>query len=547
MSADDEESQNDEPFKENTKADKIDNQSEQARDSISIGNTKDTESEDPEKEKEQSERQSNKEDPPASEKDNGQINSTNTKSDGRIAKNSEVNLIFLLYLIGLISLSVAALGFCFASFTEYAYTQYQFIITRNFQWVWICAIIAVIIFFIDFITLFILKGTKRIKSLKRLLLAKFSIPLATSVIICIIVGLVGGKMYYNHTDANYKADNFYISEALQQANGNSGSNTNNSSVILIPDHVASDAVTAVTLAATCTKYETKSQISNDDLTFTNNPEDGGPFIIASGATTLDPIMNCIMSTVHMPSSVETELETDISQAVSTLQESQNSNPLTQLSGLKSINTSWNLQDGSTLYLSYGPPAIPLGSWSAVISTSKSILSGASSSNSSNLVGQSSASSAGSTNTNGNSSSSPTNSNTTNQKSSYQNALMAIESTTTACSTYETQNEISDDSLSFIGPASGGPEVDVSGTNTWDPMMTCVAKQLYMPTSVESELKSAIVQAVSAINGNTSFSSVPMINTSWSLSDGSKIYLGFSGAADSAGSWVASFGITNQEY
>ncbi|MBO6019392.1 MAG: hypothetical protein J6P06_02900 [Aeriscardovia sp.] len=387
------------------------------------------------------------------------------------------------------------------------------------------------------ITLLILKGAKRVSPLKRLLFARFSIPFVASVIICIIVGLVGGKAYYNHIDADYKADNFYINEALQQQNGNSDSSTDNLSASLMPSHTASDAVVAVTLAATCTKYETKSQISNDDLAFFNNSGNGGPSILVGGPTPLDPIMNCIIQELHMPSSVETELKADIAQVVSVLQESQNSNLLTKLSGLPNINTSWNLKDGSTIYLSYGPPAIPLGSWSALIGVTKSILSGTSSSPSES-----------STNANGNSNSSSINSNATTQESSYQDALMDIDSTTTVCSNYETQNEISNNDLSFIGSTGGGPVVNVSGANTWDPMMTCVAQVLHMPSSVETELKAAIAQAVLAIEGKIkiSFSDLQQIYTSWNLSDGSKIYLGYSGPADPAGAWLASFGITSQK-
>ena len=523
MNSDDEEPRGDKPFEKSAKSNKIDNQLKQGEDSISV-----EDGEDPEQEKK----------PTETKNDSQIIGSTNAERAESTAKNSKMKPVLPFYLIGLISLSVAAFGFCFASFTEYTYTQYKFIVTRNFQWIWICAILAAIIFLVDLITLLILKSAKRVSSLKRLLFARFSIPFVASVIICIIVGLVGGKAYYNRIDADYKADNFYINEALQQQNGNSDSSTDNLSASLMPSHTASDAVVAVTLAATCTKYETKNQISNDDLAFFNNSGNGGPAILVGGPTPLDPIMNCIIQELHMPSSVETELKADIAQVVSVLQESQNSNPLTKLSGLPSINTSWNLQDGSAIYLSYGPPYIPLGSWSALIGVTKSILSGTSSSPSES-----------STNANGNSNSSSINSNVTNQENSYQNALMDIDSTTTVCSNYETQNEISNNDLSFVGPAGGGPVVDVDGTtNTWDPMMTCVAQELHMPSSVETELKAAIDQAALAIEGKIKipFSDLQQIYTSWNLSDGSKIYLGYSGPADPAGAWGASFGITSQK-
>ena len=44
----------------------------------------------------------------------------------------------------------------------------------------------------------ILKGAKRVGSLKKLFLARFSILLAASVIVCIITGLVGGTSYFKY-------------------------------------------------------------------------------------------------------------------------------------------------------------------------------------------------------------------------------------------------------------------------------------------------------------------------------------------------------------
>lgn len=173
---------------------------------------------------------------------------------------------------------------------------------------------------------------------------------------------------------------------MQQEEGNSSSSTNNSSASssanssLFPSQGASDAAVAITLGATCTEYETESEISNDDLEFNNNLEDEGPFIIASENTAWDPMMTCIAQKLDMPTSVETKLKAVITQSVSALQSS--SSDLQLFSNLQSLDTSWNLKDGSTIYLSFGPPAISIGDWSASFSVTKSASDTTSSSNSS---------------------------------------------------------------------------------------------------------------------------------------------------------------------
>lgn len=116
---------------------------------------------------------------------NAQIENAGEENSDKAVKKSRLKLILPLYLIGLISLSIAALGFCFAPFTEYIHANYKLVFPPNFQWIWICAIIAGAIFLIDLIVVLILKGTKRIGSLKKLFLTRFSIPLAASVIVCI--------------------------------------------------------------------------------------------------------------------------------------------------------------------------------------------------------------------------------------------------------------------------------------------------------------------------------------------------------------------------
>ena len=380
MSADDENPHDDKPL-EDEAMDVTGDRANQTQEPTPINEEKNSENEEG-----QFEAGNDEEDISASEVNNVQIENAGEENSAKAVKKSRLKLILPLYLIGLISLSIAALGFCFAPLTNYAYVQYKFVSIHNFQWVWVCAIIAGIIFLADLIAVLILKNIKQVGSLKKLLRASFSIPLAASTSICIIVGLVGGTNYYNHLKTDYQADESYIDKALQQEEGNSSSSTNNSSASssanssLLPSQGASDAAVAITLGATCTEYETESEISNDDLEFNNNLEDGGPFIIASENTAWDPMMTCIAQKLDMPTSVETKLKAVITQSVSALQSS--SSDLQLFSNWQSLNTSWNLKDGSIIYLSFGPPAISIGDWSASFSVTKSTSDTTSSSNSS---------------------------------------------------------------------------------------------------------------------------------------------------------------------
>lgn len=196
MSADDENPHDDKPL-EDEAMDVTGDRPNQTYEPAPINDEKNSENEEG-----QFEAENNEGDISASEVNNVQIENAGEENSAKAVKKSRLKLILPLYLIGLISLSITALGFCFAPFTEYVHANYKFVPTSNFLWVWICAIIAGAIFLIDLIVVLSLKGAKRIGSLKKLFLARFSVPLAASVIVCIIIGLVGGTSYYNR----YKAE-----------------------------------------------------------------------------------------------------------------------------------------------------------------------------------------------------------------------------------------------------------------------------------------------------------------------------------------------------
>lgn len=112
MSTDDEESHNDKSL-EDKSTNEISDPSHQVQGPIPRrwGNS--------ENEEGQFEAENNEGDISASEVNNVQIENAGEENSAKAVKKSRLKLILPLYLIGLISLSIATLGFCFAPFTEY--------------------------------------------------------------------------------------------------------------------------------------------------------------------------------------------------------------------------------------------------------------------------------------------------------------------------------------------------------------------------------------------------------------------------------------------
>lgn len=167
MSADDEESHNDKSL-EDKSTNEISDPSHQVQGPIPVEDGENSENEEG-----QFEAENNEGGISASEVNNVQIENAGEENSAKAVKKSRLKLILPLYLIGLISLSIAALGFCFAPFTEYVHANYKFVPTSKFLWIWICAIIVGAVFLIDLIVVLSLKGAKRIGSLKKLFLQDF--------------------------------------------------------------------------------------------------------------------------------------------------------------------------------------------------------------------------------------------------------------------------------------------------------------------------------------------------------------------------------------
>lgn len=113
MSTDDEESHNDKSL-EDKSTNEISDPSHQVQGPIPVEDGGNSENEEG-----QFEAENNEGDISASEVNNVQIENAGEENSAKAVKKSRLKLILPLYLIGLISLSIAALGFCFAPFTEY--------------------------------------------------------------------------------------------------------------------------------------------------------------------------------------------------------------------------------------------------------------------------------------------------------------------------------------------------------------------------------------------------------------------------------------------
>lgn len=126
MSADDENPHDDKPL-EDEAMDVTGDRANQTQEPAPINEEKNSENEEG-----QFEAENNEGDISASEVNNVQIENAGEENSAKAVKKSRLKLILPLYLIGLTSLSIAALGFCFAPFTEYVHANYKSFLRLNF-------------------------------------------------------------------------------------------------------------------------------------------------------------------------------------------------------------------------------------------------------------------------------------------------------------------------------------------------------------------------------------------------------------------------------
>ena len=586
---DDEEPHDNKPL-EDKSTDEIGDHPNQTQESVPINDEKNSENEE-----EQFKTENNEGDLSASEVNNVQIENAGEENKAKAIKKSRLKLILPLYLIGLISLSIAALGFCFAPFTEYVHANYKFVPTSNFLWVWICATIAGAIFLVDLIVVLSLKGAKRIGSLKKLFLARFSLPLAASVIACVIVGLVGGTSYYNRYKAEELARKEYgendktlttpitspstiLGQAYNQCYPPTG--VTESGSYYIDNYEASITGEAGTLTGGATSAEllqttielgcvlnalniqspqsgtsalnylltnaaSKATAGSDGILSGQKNLIEGPYevsvitLLTTSLSAPSPLSGIIFTIYHHPMNIDGyKWNTEIFPNINTI----NATSTFDSSVSTSASVLGQLTDelAQIIYNSTDGDEDDFSS----LTSNNSGENNNSSSNSNNEGEQGiqgtysnvTSSSSNSSSTNDSSSNSLTNSGNDEGTNTSNDAITDINDAE-ICS----QLKSSDQQTSiYNGPNGNTPTFWVSGTNLWNQMMTCVVQQSQMPSTIEEKLKSSISADISSLKKGSKVKDTSW-TLGWALNDGSFIYLSFSAPEDfNNGGWSIYF-------
>ena len=576
MSADDENPHDDKPL-EDEAMDVTGDHPNQIQEPAPINEEKNSENEEG-----QFETENNEGNPSPSE-----VNNAGEENSAKAVKKSRLKLILPLYLIGLISLSIAALGFCFAPFTEYVHANYKFVPTSNFLWIWICAIIAGAIFLIDLIVVLILKGAKRIGSLKKIFLARFSLPLAASVIACVIVGLVGGTSYYSRYKAEELARKEYgendktlttpitspstiLGQAYNQCYPPTG--VTESGSYDIDSYEASITGEAGTLTGGATSAELlqttielgcvlnalniqSPQFGTSALNYllTNaaskatSVSDGilsgqknlieGPYevsvitLLTTSASAPSPLSGIIFTISPHPMTIDGyKWNTGILPNINTI----NANSTFDSSSSNSISVLGQLTDelAQIVYNSTGDNEDDFSSL-----TSNNSGENNNSSSNSNSGEESGNKSISSNNVSSSSNSSSSyNSSSNSSTNSGGNAYTDMNNATT-CSAYATSYN---DMSSNQGPNGNTQNIIVSGVNAWGPTMACLAQELQMPTNIKNKLKEYIDKGTSGPSAQSFDKEERTYLTSWPLTYGT-ILLTYDGPVDNTtGGWTAEF-------
>lgn len=122
-----------------------------------------------------------------------------------------------------------------------------------------------------------------------------------------------------------------------------------------------------------------------------------------------------------------------------------------------------------------------------------------------------------------------------EPSSSQSDAEAYLSDAQDCSNLNSSNTLSE--------TNGGNAYDfsVTGTSGWQAIMTCVAKDLYMPSSVQAKIRDFINKDITSGLHTYTSSTVE-----WNLQDGSSIYATYTAPLNGNGGWVINFSNVNPE-
>ena len=550
-----------------------------------------------ENEEEQFEAKNNEGDVSASEVNNVQIENAGEENSAKTVKRSRLKLILPLYLIGLISLSIAALGFCFAPFTEYVHANYKFVPTSNFLWIWICAIIAGAIFLIDLIVVLSLKGVKRIGSLKKLFLARFSLPLAASVIACVIIGLVGGTSYYNRYKAEELArkeygendktlttpitspstilgqaynqcypptgvtesGSYYIDSYEASITGEAGTLTGGATsaellqttielgCVLNALNIQSPQSGTSTLNYLLTNAASKATAGSDGILSGQKNLIEGPYevsvitLLTTSLSAPSPLSGIIFTIYPHPMTIDGyKWNTEILPNINTIK----ANSTFDSSSSNSISVLGQLTDelDQIIYNSTDGDEDDFSS----LTSNKSGENNNSSSNSNSGEESGNKSIASDNVSNSSNSSSSDNSSSNSSTNSGGNAYTDMNNAA-MCSEDEDEAEIPNNATlpnnvmqANPGPGGNVQSIVVNGTGPWGKMMACLASTLQMPINVENKLKEYIDKGTSAPSDQSFDKEERTYLTSWPLTYGT-ILLTYDGPVDNTtGGWAAEF-------
>lgn len=107
-----------------------------------------------------------------------------------------------------------------------------------------------------------------------------------------------------------------------------------------------------------------------------------------------------------------------------------------------------------------------------------------------------------------------------------------------CSTVNSDNTLND---SDTTDSYGSYGFTVTGDSGWAGIMTCVAKDLHMPSSIQAKIRNFINKDVDS-QLTTDISST----VDWQLQDGSSVYATYAGPLNGNGGWIINFNDVNPE-
>ena len=279
----------------------------------------------------------------------------------------------------------------------------------------------------------------------------------------------------NNTAQNSSSSTTSSSASSSQASQN---NADSSSTITTADS---------TFNATSNICARLGDTSNNSASPTFTPLLAAGFNV-SGTAHWGSVLSCVAFNTFMPSTVETQLKSLVDQAAVDYNDGSANAPNGQA-------MSWIFSDKSKIYVYYAPGQ-GNNAWSVTFNTKPE-------------TSQSSGSSI-----------------PVFPATQVSDALITLQNTYMQCST------VGGDSNSMqVSTTTSSDALSLAGSSNWGPVLTCIAQYSDMPTTIQSNIQSAINNYAS-----TTESADPNPTTlSWSMKDNTKLYASYSGG-EQQGEW-----------